>query len=60
MINFSVRFSSLDVQNVGCLISVKNVAILGANISSLQALLMGAQGVLCLRQAWQSEFYLRF
>jgi hypothetical protein len=29
------------------------------DISSLQALLMAAQGVLCLVQAWQNEFYLR-
>lgn len=28
--NCMVRFSGLDVQNVGCLISVKNVAILGS------------------------------
>ena len=59
--NCLVRFSGMDIQNVGCLISVKNAAMLGNNdISSLQALLMAAQGALCLAQAWQNEFYLRF
>jgi len=51
----------MDIQNVGCLISVKNAAMFGDDdISSLQGLLMAAQGVLCLVQAWQNEFYLRF
>ena len=55
------RFSGMDIQNVGCLISVKNAVMLGDDdISSLQGLLMAAQGVLCLVQAWQNEFYLRF
>ena len=60
IMNCLVRFSGMDIQNVGCLISVKNAAMFGDDdISSLQGLLMAAQGVLCLVQAWQNEFYLR-
>jgi hypothetical protein len=50
-----------DLQNVGCLIMLQCFGLKRVDISFLQVMPVpvAAQGVLCLVQVWQNEFYLQ-